>query len=333
MAKKISINSIFNDFSKLNVLVIGDVMIDSYIWGKVERISPEAPVPVVNVKKREFRLGGAANVALNIQALGAKPIICSVIGDDRESEIFDELLKARKISSSGIVKSSERITTFKERIISGSQQMLRVDSENDTILTEKENKKFLSTFDKLAKNCQVIILEDYDKGVFTKQNIAYIIKKAKSLTIPVIVDPKKRNFTYFNGATIFKPNLKELREGLKIEISANDDKTLLSATSKMRKEFGFEGVFLTLSEHGVLLDYNKEKIRIPAHLRSITDVSGAGDTVVSIAAMCLALNLPGKIIAGLANLGGGIVCEEVGVVPINKNRLKTEAEKVFSELK
>lgn len=330
MAKKSSIKTIFEKFNSIKALIVGDVMIDSYIWGKVERISPEAPVPIVNVKKREYRLGGAANVALNIQSMGATPIICSVIGNDREAEIFEQLLKSKKISSKGIVKSKERITTFKERIIAGSQQVLRIDSEDDKTLSESENKSFLKIIDNQLKECSVVILEDYDKGVFTKSNIEYIIKSAKKHKIPVIVDPKKRNFLYFGGATIFKPNLKELKEGLKLDMEINDDKSLLKATSQLKKQFDFEGVLLTLSEKGVLLDFNKKIERIPAHLRSITDVSGAGDTVVSIAALCLALNLSSELIAGLSNLGGGIVCEEVGVIPINKNRLLQEALKEFN---
>jgi D-glycero-beta-D-manno-heptose-7-phosphate kinase len=329
MARKQNLESIFENFKNVNALIIGDVMIDSYIWGKVERISPEAPVPIVTIKKREYRLGGAANVALNVQSLGANPIICSVIGDDREADAFQQLLKDKKITANGIVRSKERITTLKERIISGSQQLLRTDSEVDFVLTEKENKAFLKAFDTQVKNCQVVILEDYDKGVFTKSNISYIIKSAQKLKIPVIVDPKKRNFLHFSGATLFKPNLKELREGLKIDIDVKDYNSILKATTKLKKEFDFTGVLLTLSEYGVLLDYKNSKIRIPAHPRSIADVSGAGDTVVSIAALALALKLEPSILAALANLGGGIVCEEVGVVPISKSKLLAEAKRIL----
>lgn len=331
MADKKTLEKIFNDFNKLRVLIVGDVMVDSYIWGKVERISPEAPVPVVSVRKREQRLGGAANVALNIQSMGATPILCSVIGNDREGETFLKVLKKAKISDEGICKSTDRITTYKERIISGSQQMLRIDSETDEVLNEKENKQFLKAFDTQVKKCDVIVLEDYDKGVFTKENIAYIINSATKHKVPVIVDPKKRNFTYFTGATIFKPNLKELREGLKIEVDINDEKSMLKATRELKKKFKYGGVLLTLSEKGVLLDYQNKITRLPAHIRSITDVSGAGDTVVSIAALSMALNLPPQLIAGLSNLGGGIVCEEVGVVPINKKHLLAEAIKEFAD--
>lgn len=322
-----TINQIFDSFNDLRVLIIGDVMIDSYIFGKVERISPEAPVPVVNVKKREIRLGGAGNVAMNIQSLGATPILCSVVGADSESKDLISLLEENNLPTAGIIQSKDRITTIKQRILASSQHIVRIDSEMDSPINSKESHALVERVKELAKDCQVIIFEDYDKGVLTKKNIEEIVTFAKENGIPTIVDPKKRNFMHYGGVDLFKPNLKELKEGLKIDFNADDKTDLKETIEKAKQKLGVGGLFLTLSERGVCIDFNNEVHHIPAHIRSIADVSGAGDTVVSIAACCLALKLSPKIIAELSNLGGGLVCEHVGVVPINKQELKNEAEK------
>ena len=321
-----SISEIFDAFNRQRVLIVGDVMIDAYIFGKVERISPEAPVPVVNVKRRENRLGGAGNVALNIQSLGATPILCSVVGADAHAENLLNLLKINELSSEGIIKSENRVTTVKERIMAGSQHVVRIDSEIDSPINEVETKLLVEKIKELAKTCQVIIFEDYDKGVLGKESIAAIVAFAKKHKIPTIVDPKKRNFLNYGGVDLFKPNLKELKEGLKIDFNAKDFAQMQATVAQAKEKLGVGGMLLTLSELGVYIDFEQENHHLEAHIRQIADVSGAGDTVVSIAALCLALNLSPKIIAELANLGGGLVCESVGVVPIDKEKLKAEAE-------
>jgi D-glycero-beta-D-manno-heptose-7-phosphate kinase len=308
--------------------VIGDVMIDSYLWGKVERISPEAPVPILNVQKRESRLGGAANVALNVQALGAKPVLCSVIGNDLDGNSLLKLLEENNLSKDGIVLSDERITTIKHRVISGSHHMLRVDQETDKEITSNEKKKLLSQIEVLLSTTDVVIFEDYDKGVLNAEVIAAVIKAAKEKNIPTIVDPKKRNFLHYTGASLFKPNKKEMREGLKIDSELNDLKDIEKAVQLLKDQMQLDAVLITLSENGVYIQRDEEKIHLPAHIRKISDVSGAGDTVVSAAALCLALGLPAKTIAALSNLAGGLVCEQVGVVPIVKNTLLEEAKKL-----
>ncbi len=322
-----SLDEIFNAFNNLKVLVIGDVMIDSYLWGKVERISPEAPVPILNVQKRESRLGGAANVALNVQALGAKPVLCSVIGNDLDGNSFLKLLEENKLSKEGIVLSEERITTIKHRVISGSHHMLRVDQETDKEITNNEKKKLLEQIELLLSTADVVIFEDYDKGVLNAEVIAAVIKKAKEKNIPTIVDPKKRNFLHYAGASLFKPNKKEMKEGLKIDSDLNELKDIENAVQQLKDQMQLDAVLITLSENGVYIQREQEKIHLPAHIRKISDVSGAGDTVVSTAALCLALGLPAKTIAALSNLAGGLVCEQVGVVPIEKNKLLEEAKK------
>ncbi|MEJ8801459.1 bifunctional heptose 7-phosphate kinase/heptose 1-phosphate adenyltransferase [Pontibacter sp. H249] len=321
-----SIEELFAAFDKLTVLIVGDVMIDSYLWGKSTRISPEAPVPIVNVVKREKRLGGAANVALNIQALGATPLLCSVIGDDQDGADYLRLMEDKGLSTEGIVQSPERVTTIKHRIIAGAQQLLRVDSEIELNLVEHEERHLEERFVQLLEKADVIIFEDYDKGVFSKENIQRFIELANEQRIPSVVDPKKKNFLSYIGCTLFKPNLKELREGLKVDFADENLHAFEEAVATLQKGLQTEQVLVTLSERGVFIADGGEKTYIEAHRRSISDVSGAGDTVISIAALCMALGTSPQFLAGLSNLGGGLVCEQVGVVPVNKQRLFEEAK-------
>lgn len=324
---------IFDRFAQQKVLIIGDVMIDSYIFGKVERISPEAPVPIVSVRKRTHRLGGAANVALNIKAVGAEPFLCSVIGEDDKSSIFLDLLKERGMSEEGIIQSSERITTTKFRVIGNSTQMLRVDEEMDDELNEQDQIDLINKIKELiaSQNIDVIIFQDYDKGVINKNIIEQVVKIAKN--IPIVVDPKKRNFHFYKNVTLFKPNLKELREGIHENFEAKETAKLHKAVESLQKELNCPYFFTTLSEDGVLIsqindNHEIKHHHIPAHIRSIADVSGAGDTVISLTALCLAQQLPAETIAAISNLAGGLVCEEVGVAPVDKDKLFKELTKL-----
>ncbi len=337
MPSKEEYHKIFNSFSNQKILIIGDVMVDSYLWGTVERISPEAPVPVVSVKKRANRLGGAANVALNIKALGAEPILCSVIGNDQKGDDFINLLKNDNLSIQGIHKSSKRITTTKFRVIGNNTQMLRVDEEITSDLDKDDEKQLISIITKLLEqeNIDAVIFQDYNKGINTKDLIQKIISRANELNTPVIVDPKKINFNTYKNVTLFKPNLKELKEGLNIDFNVTNINELANATHLLHKNQNIKIVLTTLSEAGIFISSftkNNKLIThsIPAHVRSIADVSGAGDTVISVASLCLSLNLPPEIIASISNLAGGIVCEEVGVVPINKEKLMNEVLKIFN---
>jgi len=316
---------IFNDFSNLRVLVIGDVMLDAYVWGVVERISPEAPVPVIQVTQRDNRLGGAANVALNILSLGATPILCGLAANDENGRLFMGLMSERKLSTDGIVMTSSRPTTVKARVIASQQHVIRIDQESDQNATLTEEAELLKRIEKLLPSCDVVVFEDYDKGVITQSLIAKTVAWAKAKDIPTVVDPKKRNFLYYQGVTLFKPNLKELREGLKIEIDVNDLVSVKEAVRLLKEKLTVDGVMLTMSEKGVFIDYLGIQELIPAHKREVADVSGAGDTVVSIAALCVALKLSAEQIALLSNLGGGLVCQHVGVVPIDRKELEDEA--------
>lgn len=320
------IRSLFESFNDHTVLIIGDVMVDSYMWGKVSRISPEAPVPVVAVDRKENRLGGAANVALNIKAMGAKPILCSVNGKDFHSELFKELLKKEELSDEGILNFSNRHTTVKTRIISQSHQMLRVDEETEEPLEPSEELQLINVVTKLIEKYKpsVVIFEDYDKGAVTPGLIKEVVKIANSRSIPVTVDPKKKNFHSYDNVTLFKPNLKELKEGLKTDADGNDLEGLHKVVSDFRSKKNIKEVLLTLSEHGVLISNGTGKHHIPAHIRNIADVSGAGDTVISVASLCVAAGLSPQHTAILSNLAGGQVCEKVGVVPVNKEQLLQE---------
>lgn len=315
-------------FASTTALVVGDVMVDAYLWGRVDRISPEAPVPVVHVTRRSARLGGAANVALNLLALGARPVVASVIGDDDHGRTLERLFKEAGIPADGIVRSASRRTTVKTRIISGHQHVVRVDEEMDTDINGGEEDLLLARVEALirAERPGVVVLEDYNKGVLTPRVITGVIALARAAAVPVAVDPKLRNFFSYRGVDLFKPNLKELREGLKTEVDAGDLASVRQAVGKLEERLGNAASLITLSEHGVYAHRNGEEFSAPAHARSIADVSGAGDTVIAVAALLLAQAAPLSTIAAWANLAGGLVCEHVGVVPVERERLLAEAE-------
>ncbi|MBN8702655.1 MAG: D-glycero-beta-D-manno-heptose-7-phosphate kinase [Bacteroidetes bacterium] len=308
-------------------------MIDSYVWGKVNRLSPEAPVPIVAVEKKENRLGGAANVALNIQALGANPILCCVTGNDYYGKVFTDLLKKQKLVHKGVVVSNARITTVKTRIIGNNHQLVRVDEELNDRLSKADAKKVVDKVTSLFSEAKIdaVVFEDYNKGLLFPELISDITKLANKKNIPIIVDPKRANFNDYAKSTLFKPNLKELCEGAKIEIEIINEKELNVITDAFRKKHSIDSIMVTLSEHGVYVNDGTYKKIIPAHKRSIADVSGAGDTVVSVAALCTALKLPIEFTASLANLAGGLVCEHVGVIPVNKKQLLLEAEAILTK--
>ncbi len=302
-------------------------MVDSYMWGKVSRVSPEAPVPIVAVSKKERRLGGAANVALNVQALGANPILCSVIGVDYEGMSFLDLLRQQKLSQKGILKSRDRLTTVKNRVIGNNYQVVRVDEETEEDITVDETQNLLTLISYILNHdkIDVIIFEDYNKGLITPKLIQKVVELAKSKGIPTCVDPKKKNFNAYKGVTLFKPNLKELREGLKLDFDGENINELQRAVSSFRVKQKLETVFVTLADKGVITNSRSVKEHIEAHVRNIADVSGAGDTVISVASLCRALECNPVFTAALSNLAGGIVCQEIGVVPINKEELLREA--------
>ena len=323
---------LFDKFNGLRILVIGDVMLDAYVMGKVNRISPEAPVPIVSLENEDARIGGAGNVALNLLALGAKPIICGVIGEDSSGDKLLNLFEKNGISTDGLVKSMVRKTTVKTRVISNKQQLLRIDSESTFPLLESEEIKLNNTIQNIInQGIDGIIFEDYNKGVLTDSVIQNTIKIAKEKDIPTAVDPKKENFLSYKGVSLFKPNLKELKEGLNLNFDFNSNKDLFEKGIEVLEEkLQNEISFITLSEYGVFIKNQTEKYYVPAHMRSISDVSGAGDTVIAVATLCLISGASTKQIAEISNLAGGLVCEKSGVVSISKNDLLKEVSELLS---
>ncbi|MBR8536561.1 hypothetical protein KDU71_13385 [Carboxylicivirga sediminis] len=327
------LTQVFDAFDKMHILIIGDVMVDSYLWGDVNRISPEAPVPIIATTGRENRLGGAANVALNIQSLGATPIMCSVIANDEAGDIFMQLLKGNQLPANGIISSGKRKTTVKTRIISQNQHLLRIDEEENHPLEASLEKKLQAHIEDLLNTYKIdaIIFEDYDKGVLTPATIEATIKLAQSKGIPTLVDPKKRNFNEYKGVTFFKPNLKEFKEGAKVDVNSNDKKGLLQAATTFIKEQNIRNFMVTMAEKGVMIVNQNKHYFIPAEVRDIADVSGAGDTVISVSALCVSAGLEEQLVAGIANMAGGLVCEHPGVVPIDKQELLEECFEKLAE--
>jgi rfaE bifunctional protein kinase chain/domain len=324
------VTSIFNQFAEKRVLVLGDVMIDAYMRGSVTRVSPEAPVPIVNLTKTEERLGGAANVALNLLALGAQPILCSMVGSGANGSLFRSLMDKRGLTLDGIIQSDERKTTVKTRVIGNNQHLLRIDDEEVTSLTEHQENQVIDRVSQFIGSIDAVILEDYNKGVLTDRVIRAVIEMANKNDVLIAVDPKKDNFFSYENVTLFKPNLKELKEGLNVEFDLATDKISFErAIDVLQEKLNNKISFVTLSEHGVFVQSSSNKSYIPAHIRTISDVSGAGDTVISVATLCLAVGLSPRLIAEIANLSGGLVCEVSGVVPINKAQLMEEMVKII----
>ncbi len=325
---KTDVKKIFDEFEQMHVIVVGDAMVDTYMWGKVERMSPEAPVPVVSITKRENRLGGAANVSLNIKALGATPYLFSVIGNDEKGRKFKKLLEKRDLSNKGIFTDETRKTTVKNRVISNGRHIARIDEESTDFIEPEMEATLIAAITKLIEEqpINVIVFVDYDKGVVTKKVFDTINNLAHKKGIPTAVDPKKRNFFNYKNVTLFKPNFKEFTEGTGLQLKKGDLEALKIAANDFKKRQNLKLIFITLSELGVFISNGVSKQYFPAVIRYIADVSGAGDTVISVASLAVASQLDPKIMALMSNLAGGLVCEKVGVVPIDKKLLKKEME-------
>jgi rfaE bifunctional protein kinase chain/domain len=326
------LNDLFSRMNSLHVAIVGDVMLDNYWWGEVDRISPEAPVPIVALQKRESRLGGAANVALNCRALGAQVSLCTVIGEDGEGDVLLRLAAEAGIDMRHTLRSAHRATTTKTRVIARHQQMLRLDDEHDEELQVEEEHPFIDLVLRFLQRekPQVLIFEDYNKGVLKENVINRITAHCREIGIITAVDPKKKNFLAYRDVDIFKPNLKEVREGLHLSLNEVSEKELEEVHRMLHQKLGHRLTFITLSERGVFARLESgSSLLIPSHLRNIADVSGAGDTVIATAAMVYALTRDPRLMAEISNIAGGLVCEEVGVVPIRKDLLQSESERLL----
>ena len=323
---------LFNDFNSLKIGVIGDVMLDTYIWGKVDRISPEAPVPIVSLHHKEQRIGGAGNVAINCSSLGAKVFMLGVTGDDDEASQLEQLLKESLIDTTGLIKSVKRKTTNKTRIISRNQQMLRFDAEITNDLNKEEETALLKQISNFIEHedPNILIFEDYNKGVLTEKVIEQTIALCRASGVITAVDPKRKNFFSYQNVDIFKPNMKEVQEGLNLMFETNDIYQLRNIHEQLQKQLQHKVSLITLSEKGIFYQQLQNAAIIPSHLRNVADVSGAGDTVIAVAAMVYAATKNAHLMAEVANIAGGLVCEEVGTATVDREKLLRECELLLS---
>ena len=315
--------------SKLTALVVGDVMIDAYLLGNVERQSPEAPVPVLLKTEKDSRIGGAGNVALNVIAMGAKVHLASVIGNDISGKYLYQLLEEKGIGTSTIISEHARTTTVKTRIIKGTEHMLRVDEETTSPISDESLEGLKSSIIRLlnSEKVDVVIIEDYDKGVMRSDFIDFIIEIASSKGIAISVDPKLQNFKAYKCVDLFKPNIKELREGLNVEINPENSEELKQAVDSLHSEIAPKISLTTLSSHGIWLHSKTTPHHHEAGItRDIVDVSGAGDTVIAVSSLMLACGASHEDIVKVANIAGGQVCEKSGVVIVDVDELAAEFE-------
>ena len=324
---------LFTDISHIRVAVIGDVMLDTYWWGSVERISPEGPVPVVALHKKEHRIGGAGNVALNTVSLGAETTLFSVVGEDEDAEILLNLLQSEHIDTKYILRSNERITTNKIRIIGRNQQMLRLDSEVTHDISKDDEEKLLNNFVNFVKRYQpaVVIFEDYNKGTLSESLIQSVIAVCKEHNIATTVDPKRKNFFAYKDVNIFKPNLKEVKEGLNLLTTETTEENLRQIHHQLYEQLHHRISLITLSEHGLFFQKGNYAKIIPTHIRNIADVSGAGDTVIAVVSVIYAVTRDITLAAEIANVAGGIVCEGVGTIAIDRQVLLDECRVLLSQ--
>ena len=321
------LETIFNQVKKLKVIVVGDAMLDSYRIGKINRQSPEADVPIVDVIENSTKLGGAGNVILNLKQLGVTPILCSVLGDDESGKEIIKELEKNNLETSGIIIDPSRKTTVKERIIVQEKHVLRIDEEIDQNLNEKIRSKLIAKINEMIKNSDILIFQDYDKGVIDSVLIDRITSDKK---IFISVDPKYKNFTNYKNINFFKPNLNEITKSLKI--NNPNFENLESIGKKFMKKNSIDDLMITLSEKGIIILSKKEVTKHDIFNSKIVDVSGAGDTIISLASILFYLKLPQKFIGEICNIAGGIVCNYSGVKAIDNKELMEKTKRYNLDL-
>ena len=315
----LSIKNILDSFRRKRIAVIGDIMLDKYIFGHVSRISPEYPVPVVDVTHEDHRLGGAANVALNTLSLGAETLLIGITGADSNREILLDLFRNRGLATEGLVCDPSRPTTCKTRILSQNHHITRVDFESRKEVDNEIEQAILGSFDAILDSIDAIVLEDYNKGLLSSQIIQHIITSARQRNVPVLVDPKLRNFFTYKGCSVFKPNLLEMAASLGIVLHNNDDE-VEQACRLLHEKIKAETIIVTRGEKGMTI-YNGSFTHIEATSLEVADVSGAGDTVIGTLALGAASGVDIVTNATIANLAAGTVCQEVGAVPVRPEKL------------
>ncbi|MGO9482103.1 MAG: D-glycero-beta-D-manno-heptose-7-phosphate kinase [Candidatus Kryptoniota bacterium] len=318
--EKERLKSLFSSFDKKRIAVVGDLMVDKYVWGSVARISPEAPVPVLEIENESIRLGGAANVANNIESLGAYPVLFGVVGDDEAGVDLKNILKEMGLPDYGIITDTQRPTTIKTRVIAHGQHVVRLDYELRKEIDAKIVKRVSDILNSMSEEVDAVLLEDYNKGMITKELLDVIIEFARRNDTVVSADPKQNNFFEYKHVTVFKPNRKEAENAL--GVSAGSDEQALAAAKELLRRLDCENVLLTRGEKGMtLFGCDGSYAHIPTKARRVADVSGAGDTVISTLTVALASGATVKEAAAIANHAGGIVCGEVGVVTVDKEKL------------
>jgi rfaE bifunctional protein kinase chain/domain len=313
------------NFSKNQVLIIGDVMVDNYLFGEINRISPEAPVPIVEIETKEMRAGGAANVALNVKGLSARPHLLTVTGNDDYSRELIRILREKGIKNNHFIFSDERSTTVKTRIFDEDKQVMRYDEEITDDISKQEEELLLSKLNEILRKekIDVIILQDYNKGVLTKKVIKQTLLLATKLNIPVCVDPKEKNFFEYQNVTLFKPNMKELSAALQMKVNPRNIASLNEAAEELRRKNRYRNLLLTMSQYGAFYSNEaSESDIVPVKPVSAADVSGAGDTVIAAAALAIVHKMDMKDICRLTNHLASKVCKRVGVSPTSKEDLK-----------
>lgn len=326
------VRNILKSFENKKIAVIGDLMLDHYLWGSVERISPEAPVPVVDVKKEEFRLGGAANVVHNIVSLKATPYVFGLCGQDHYGKTMLKLLEDLQVSTQFIVTDQNRTTTVKSRIVASHQQIARLDFEKREDMPDHMTDLVISNLQAIINDIDAILIEDYNKGFLTPKLIESVIQLALQYNKPVTVDPKFKNFFLYKNTTVFKPNFIELQKNLGVEITS--DSELKNAALDLFSRISPEYLLITRGEKGLIIfDKNQNVSTIPTFAREVFDVSGAGDTVISVLTLCLSSGLNIQDSAFIANHAAGAVCGKMGIAPATEKDiiLSVEYNELMSE--
>ncbi len=316
-----NIKELIEGFSKVKVLIVGDVMLDRYWWGSVSRISPEAPVPVVKLERTSVAAGGAANVAANVVGLGAETFLIGIVGNDAEATILAEILNNSNISAQYLISLENRQTSVKTRIIAHSQQVVRLDQENTTPITEIEAENIFEKIEQTFEEADIVIISDYAKGLLVENLLSRLITKCNSRKKKILVDPKGKDYTKYKGATLLTPNQKEATEACGLE--EGELNVVEKAGKTLQKNISTESVLITQGEKGMTLFQNDgETYRFDALARKVYDVTGAGDTVIAALAVAIGAGLNFFEAAKLANIAAGLVVEQIGTTAITKEMLE-----------
>lgn len=319
--KKEHLEDIINQAKNQKILVFGDLMVDEYLSGNVTRISPEAPVPIINISSAQLRFGGAANVAYNLMGLGQKPLLVGTVGDDRMGHLFLNMMEENGLPSNGIVTLPQRPTTVKTRIIGNNQHIARVDQETVEPISLEIQERLFEIFVSQIESISAVIIQDYNKGMVVPQLVSHVIDLVNRNGKIITVDPKFENFFTFKNVTLFKPNIKETEEVLAIRIK--DEREVVTAGKKLISLLNCQAILITRGAQGMaLIEKSGESIFVETKARKVADVSGAGDTVIATLTYALTGGASLKEAVTIANFAAGLVCEEVGVVPVNLTNLR-----------